>query len=112
MKRPNRGCLVFLLTGVLGAMAGTAWAQEAPAAPAPAAAPAKFLGDKQGYFISGGVGDDIIEGDGGSDYLYGDDGHDTIYFDFIDTSVDLIPGFARWGFAFHVAGTGIAISQD
>jgi len=62
MKRPNRGCLVFLLTGVLSAMAGTAWAQEAPAAPAPAAAPAKFLGEKQGYFISGGVGDNAFWG--------------------------------------------------
>lgn len=62
MKCPNRGCFVFLLAGVLSAMGGTAWAQEAPAAPAPAAAPAKFTGDKQGYFMSGGVGDSAFWG--------------------------------------------------
>src|SRR5262249_390809 len=52
----NRGCIVFLLAGVLGAMGGTAWAQEAPAAPA-APAEHKFTGDKQGFFMSGGVAD-------------------------------------------------------
>ncbi|HEY6176555.1 MAG TPA: hypothetical protein VIX73_18995 [Kofleriaceae bacterium] len=57
MKRPNRGCIVFLLAGVLGAMGGTAWAQEAPAAPAAAPAEHKFTGDKQGFFMSGGVAD-------------------------------------------------------
>lgn len=62
MKHPNRGCYVFLLTGMLCAMGGTAWAQEAPAEPAPAAAPAKFTGEKQGYFISGGVGDNAFWG--------------------------------------------------
>ena len=61
MQRPNRGCLVFLLAGVLGGVAGTAWADEpAPAggaAPAPMAAPRKFTGDQQAFFISGGVAD-------------------------------------------------------
>jgi|ERR1044071_670261 hypothetical protein len=57
MKRSNRGCIVFLLAGVLGAMGGTAWAQEAPAAPAAAPAERKFTGDKQGFFMSGGVAD-------------------------------------------------------
>ena len=64
MKYPIRPCIVFLLAGVLGAMEGSAWAQEAPAAPAPAPAaePAKFTGSKQGYFISGGVGDNAFWG--------------------------------------------------
>lgn len=62
MKRPNRGCIVFLLAGVLGVTAGTARADD----PAPAAAPApapmapaehRFTGEKQSYFISGGVAD-------------------------------------------------------
>lgn len=57
MKRSNRGCIVFLLAGVLGAMGGTAWAQEAPAAPAAPPAERKFTGDKQGFFMSGGVAD-------------------------------------------------------
>jgi hypothetical protein len=57
MKRSNLGCIVFLLAGVLGAMGGTAWAQEAPAAPAAAPAERKFTGDKQGFFMSGGVAD-------------------------------------------------------
>lgn len=60
MQRPSRGCLVFLLAGVLGGM-GTAWADDpAPAggaAPAPMAAPRKFTGDQQAFFISGGVAD-------------------------------------------------------
>lgn len=56
--KPNRVCIVVLLAGVLGAAGGTAWAQEAPAAPAPAAAAEhRFTGDKKAYFISGGVGD-------------------------------------------------------
>ena len=56
--KPNRVCIVILLAGVLGAAGGTAWAQEAPAAPAPAAAAEhRFTGDKQAYFISGGVAD-------------------------------------------------------
>jgi hypothetical protein len=54
MKRPNRGCIVFLLAGVLGAAGGTAWADDQPAA-APMAAPRKFTGDQQAFFISGGV---------------------------------------------------------
>lgn len=60
MKRPNRGCVAFLLAGVLGAAGGTAWADEpAPSggAPAPMAAPRKFTGDQEAFFISGGVGD-------------------------------------------------------
>jgi hypothetical protein len=57
MKRSNRGCIVFLLAGVLAAIGGTAWAQEAPAAPAAAPAERKFTGDKQGFFMSGGVAD-------------------------------------------------------
>ena len=57
MKRSNLGCIVFLLAGVLGAMGSTAWAQEAPAAPAAAPAERKFTGDKQGFFMSGGVAD-------------------------------------------------------
>ena len=32
MKCPSRGCIAFLLAGVLGGMAGTAWAED----PAPA----------------------------------------------------------------------------
>lgn len=59
MKRPSRGCLVFLFAGVLGGMAGTAWADDAAPSggAAPMAAPRKFTGDQQAYFISGGVGD-------------------------------------------------------
>jgi hypothetical protein len=67
MKRRNRGYLVLLLAGVLGAAGGTAWADdpktaaagggasEAPAAPM--AMPRKFTGDQQAFFISGGVAD-------------------------------------------------------
>jgi hypothetical protein len=55
---PNRVCIVVLLACVLGAAGGRAWAQEAPAAPAQAAAAEhRFTGDKAAYFISGGVGD-------------------------------------------------------
>ena len=59
MKRPSRGCLVFLLTGVLGGVAGTAWADDpAPSGgAAPMAAPRRFTGDQQAFFISGGVAD-------------------------------------------------------
>src|SRR3954471_13588377 len=58
VMKPNRVCIVVLLAGVLGTAGGKAWAQEAPAAPAPAAAAEhRFTGDKQAYFISGGVGD-------------------------------------------------------
>jgi hypothetical protein len=59
MKRPSRGCLVFLLAGVLGGMAGTASAEDAAPSggAAPMAAPRKFTGDQQAFFISGGVAD-------------------------------------------------------
>jgi hypothetical protein len=59
MKLPNRGCLVFLLAGVLGGMAGTAWADDAaPSGGAPPmAAPRKFTGDQPAFFITGGVAD-------------------------------------------------------
>lgn len=61
MKCPSRGCLVFLLAGVLGGMGGTAWAEDpAPsggAAPAPMAAPRKFTPDQPAFFIAGGVAD-------------------------------------------------------
>ena len=61
MQRPSRGYLVFLLAGVLGGVGGTAWADDlAPsggAAPAPMAAPRKFTGDQQAFFIAGGVAD-------------------------------------------------------
>jgi hypothetical protein len=69
MTHPNRSCIVFLLAGVLGTTAGTAWADDPPAG-APAAAPAaaeppaapmagehRFTGDKQSFYISGGVSD-------------------------------------------------------
>src|SRR5215475_6324890 len=57
MKRPNRGCIVFLLAGVLGAAGGTAWADDAKPAEAPMAAPRKFTGDQQAFFIAGSVAD-------------------------------------------------------
>jgi hypothetical protein len=61
MRCPSRGCIAFLLAGVLGGMGGTAWADDpAPAggaAPAPMAMPRRFTGDQQAFFISGGVGD-------------------------------------------------------
>jgi hypothetical protein len=59
MKCPSRGCLVFLLAGVLGSTAGTAWADDAAPSggAAPMAAPRKFTGDQQAFFISGGVAD-------------------------------------------------------
>ena len=59
MKRPSHGCLVFLFAGVLGGMAGTAWADDAAPSggAAPMAAPRKFTGDQQAFFISGGVAD-------------------------------------------------------
>lgn len=65
MKRPSRGCIVFLLAGVLGGVGGTAWAEDpapsggaAPAAPAaPMAMPRKFTPDQPAFFISGGVAD-------------------------------------------------------
>ncbi len=63
MQRPSRGCIVFLLAGVLGSVGGTAWADDpAPsggAAPAaPMAMPRKFTGDQEpAFFISGGVAD-------------------------------------------------------
>lgn len=70
MRRPNRGCIVSLLAAVLGVTAGTARADDPPAAaaapalaatepPAAPMAPAerRFTGDKQAYFISGGVAD-------------------------------------------------------
>lgn len=61
MQRPNRGCLVFLLAGMLSAVGGTAWADDpAPsggAAPAPMAMPRRFTGDQQAFFIAGGVAD-------------------------------------------------------
>jgi hypothetical protein len=50
---------VFLLAGVLGGMAGTAWAEDAAPSggAAPMAAPRKFTGDQPAFFISGGVAD-------------------------------------------------------
>lgn len=69
MKRLNRGCTAFLLVSV---MAATAYADDPPAASAPAPAgsaspteapaPAmhaahKFTGDKTSYYLAGGVGD-------------------------------------------------------
>jgi len=59
MKRPNRGCLVFLLAGVLGGVGGTAWADDpAPSGgAAPMAMPRKFTGDQQAFFVAGGVAD-------------------------------------------------------
>lgn len=59
MKRPSRGCLVFLFAGVLGGMAGTAWAEDAAPSggAAPMAMPRKFTGDQPAFFISGGVAD-------------------------------------------------------
>lgn len=61
MKCPSRGCLVFLLAGVLGGMAGTAWADEPAAsgggAPAAMAAPRKFTPDQPAFFIAGSVAD-------------------------------------------------------
>lgn len=62
MKRLNRGCIVFLLAGMLGVTAGTARADDPAPAAAPAAAPMaagehRFTGDKQAFFISGGVAD-------------------------------------------------------
>ncbi|HEX7841598.1 MAG TPA: hypothetical protein VF469_29210 [Kofleriaceae bacterium] len=61
MNRPNRGWIVFLLAGVLGAMGGTASA-DAPASGAaapepPAPAERKFTPDKPALFISGSVAD-------------------------------------------------------
>jgi len=62
MKRPSHGCRVFLLAGVLGGLGGTAWADDpAPSGgAAPMAAPRKFTGDQQAFFISGGVGDNAF----------------------------------------------------
>jgi len=68
MKRPSRSCLVLLFAGLLGGTGATAWAQDPPAAPAPAAMapepaaspmamPRKFTGDQEAFFISGGAGD-------------------------------------------------------
>jgi hypothetical protein len=59
MQRPNRGCIVFLLAGMLGVAGGTAWADDAakPASEAPMAAPRKFTGDQQAFFIAGSVSD-------------------------------------------------------
>lgn len=59
MKCPNRGCIVFLLAGVLGVTAGVARADDpAPESAAPKApAEHKFTGDKQSFYISGTVAD-------------------------------------------------------
>lgn len=64
MKRPSRGCIVFLLAGVLGGVGGTAWAEDpapsggaAPAPAAPMAMPRRFTPDQPAFFISGGVAD-------------------------------------------------------